>query len=171
SIAQRYPFDSSQTAEIDIADFNRFFSTHGLLNTYSEQYIKPFLDTSSPEWKPKAVNDFILPISNEVIDELIRANIITNMFFPDHSDESKIDFSLQKISLDPVVSNLVLEIGGTKLMDNQTSDSLIRFTWPQNNAKLALDSIEGNHYELAEYGTWAIFKLLEKVNVLVDEQD
>ncbi|HAT8178642.1 TPA: type VI secretion protein IcmF [Legionella pneumophila] len=171
SIAQRYPFDSSQTAEIDIADFNRFFSTHGLLNTYSEQYIKPFLDTSSPEWKPKAVNDFILPISNEVIDELIRANIITNMFFPDHSDESKIDFSLQKISLDPVVSNLVLEIGGTKLMDNQTSDSLIRFTWPQNNAKLALDSIEGNHYELTEHGTWAIFKLLEKVNVLVDEQD
>ncbi|AMP88608.1 type IVB secretion system protein IcmF [Legionella pneumophila] len=171
SIAKRYPFDSSQTAEIDIADFNRFFSTHGLLNTYSEQYIKPFLDTSSPEWKPKAVNDFILPISNEVIDELIRANIITNMFFPDHSDESKIDFSLQKISLDPVVSNLVLEIGGTKLMDNQTSDSLIRFTWPQNNAKLALDSIEGNHYELTEHGTWAIFKLLEKVNVLVDEQD
>lgn len=171
SIAQRYPFDSSQTAEIDIADFNRFFSAHGLLNTYTEQYIKPFLDTSTPEWKPKAVNGFILPISNEVIDELIRANIITNMFFPDHSDTSKIDFSLQKINLDPVVSSLLLEIGETKLMDNQTSDSFTRFSWPQNNAKLALDSIEGNHYELTEHGAWAIFKLLEKVNVLVDDQD
>nr|WP_241480531.1 ImcF-related family protein [Legionella norrlandica] len=171
SIAQRYPFDSSQAAEIEITDFNRFFSTHGILNTYTEQYIKPFLDISTPEWKPKAVNDFVLPISNEVIDELIRANIITNMFFPAHSDESKIDFSLQKISLDPVVSSLQLEIGETKLVDNQTSDSSTRFTWPQSNAKLALDSIEGNHYELAEHGTWAIFKLLEKVNVLIDEQD
>lgn len=79
--------------------------------------------------------------------------------------------SVCKISLDPVVANLELDIGGTKLNDNQGSDSVIRFTWPQPNAKLALNSIEGNHYELAEQGIWALFKLLEKVNVLVDEQD
>jgi intracellular multiplication protein IcmF len=47
----------------------------------------------------------------------------------------------------------------------------MRFSWPQENAKLTLDSIEGNHYELAEEGTWALFKLLEKVNVLIDDQD
>ncbi len=170
-IAKRYPFDSAQTKEIQINDFNHFFSTHGVLNTFSEQFIKPFLDISNAEWKPKSVNDFVIPISSETIDEIIRANIITNMFFPDHGDQSKIDFSLQKISLDPVVSHLNLEIGDIKLTDNQGTESFIRFTWPQNNAKLALDSIEGNHYELAEEGTWAIFKLLEKVNVLVDEQD
>jgi intracellular multiplication protein IcmF len=171
TIAQRYPFDSRQNQEIQINDFNHFFSTHGVLNTFSEQYIKPFLDVSSAEWKTKSVNDFVMPISNDAIDEIIRANIITNMFFPAHSDESKIEFSLQKISLDPVVASLNLEIGSIKLTDTQSSESFIQFTWPQNNAKLALDSIEGNHYELAEQGTWAIFKLLEKVNVLVDEQD
>jgi intracellular multiplication protein IcmF len=171
TIAKRYPFDSTQHEEITIADFNHFFSTHGVLNTFTDQYIKPFLDVSSAEWKPKASNDFVLPIATETLDEIIRANIITNMFFPDHGDESKIDFSLQKISLDPVVSSLNLEIGETKLTDTQGTDSFIRFTWPQNNAKLSLSSIEGNHYELAEQGTWALFKLLEKVNVLVDEQD
>jgi len=171
TIGKRYPFDSSQNEEIAITDFNHFFSPHGILNTFTQIYVKPFLDVSSAEWKPKEVNDSILPIAPETLDALIRANIITNMFFPDNTDESKIDFSLQKISLDPVVASLQLEIGETKLTDNQSSESLIRFTWPQANAKLALDSIEGNHYELAEQGTWAIFKLLEKVNVLVDEQD
>ncbi|HRD69080.1 MAG TPA: type IVB secretion system protein IcmF [Legionella sp.] len=171
TIAKRYPFDASQHNDIAINDFNRFFSTHGILNTFTEQYIKPFLDVSSAQWKPKAVNDFVLPVADDTLNELIRANIITNMFFPERSDESKIDFSLQKISLDPVVSSLSLEIGTTQLTDNQGSDSFIRFTWPQINAKLALNSIEGNHYELAEQGPWAIFKLLEKVNVLVDEQD
>ncbi|CAM2843204.1 IcmF [Legionella steigerwaltii] len=171
TIASRYPFDASQREEIAINDFNHFFSTHGSLNTFTENFVKPFLDVSNAEWKPKAVNDSVLPIASETLDALIRANIITNMFFPNHGEESKIDFSLQKISLDPVVANLVLEIGGTKLTDNQGSDSVIRFTWPQANAKLALDSIEGNHYELAEQGAWALFKLLEKVNVLVDEQD
>jgi intracellular multiplication protein IcmF len=171
SIARRYPLDPTQEQEISIADFNHFFSTHGTLNTFTEQYIKPFLDVSNAQWKPKAINDFVMPISSEALDEIIRANIITNMFFPNYGDKSKIEFSLQKISLDPVVANLRLEIGSTTLTDNQGSESFTRFNWPESNAKLALDSIEGNHYELAEEGSWAIFKLLEKVNVLIDEQD
>lgn len=171
SIAKKYPFESAQTSEISIADFNRFFSAHGVLNSFTEQYVKPFLDVSSAEWKPKAINDFVMPISTESLDQLIRANIITNMFFPDNSDSSKIEFTLQKINLDPVVSSLHLKIGSIELTDNQSSESYTRFSWPQNNAKLALDSIEGKHFEIAEEGTWALFKLLEKVNVLVDEQD
>lgn len=171
TIAHRYPFEPSQTQEIAIADFNHFFSTHGVINSFTEQYLKPFLDMTSPDWKPKALNDYVLPISNETIEAIIRANIITNMFFPDRNDESKIEFSLQKINLDPVVSSLSLEIGDTKLTDTQSSESITKFIWPQNNATLSLDSIEGNHFKLAEQGYWALFKLLEKVNVLVDEQD
>lgn len=171
SIANRYPFDPTQTEEIAIADFNRFFSTHGIMNMFTDQYLKPFLDTSNAEWKPKVVNDFVLPISSETLDEIIRANIITNMFYPDHNSQSKIEFSLQKINLDPVVASLSLEIGDTKLTDTQNSESITRFTWPQMHATLSLDSIDGNHYKLEEEGNWALFKLLEKVNVLVDELD
>lgn len=171
TIANRYPFDPNNAEEISIVDFNRFFATHGVLNTFTEQYIKPFLDLSNAQWKPKAVNDLMLPIDSNTLDEIIRANIITKMFFPEHGEVSKIEFSLQKISLDPVIANLNLKIGETTLADTQGSESSIQFTWPQNNATLSLSSIEGNHYELAEEGTWALFKLLEKVNVLVDEQD
>ena len=54
TIANRYPFDSAQHEEIAITDFNHFFSTNGSLNTFTENYIKPFLDVSNAEWKPKA---------------------------------------------------------------------------------------------------------------------
>lgn len=171
AIARRYPLDSAQKDDINIADFNHFFATHGTLNQFTETYIKPFLDVSSAQWKPKTKNELMIPITADTLDEIIRANVITNMFFPNYSDSSKIEFSLQKISLDPVIADLKLEIGATKLVDSQGSESYLHFNWPQNNAKLALDSIEGNHYELAEQGPWALFKLLEKVNVLVDEQD
>ena len=113
----------------------------------------------------------MLPISPEMINELIRANVITAMFFPEQSETSKIDFSLQKLNLDPIVANLQLLIGGAKLNDTQDSESLTHFHWPESNAKLTLSSIEGNHYELEEVGPWAFFKMLQKVNVLVDEQD
>ena len=70
-----------------------------------------------------------------------------------------------------MVASLQLIIGNTKLKDTQSSDSLTNFHWPQANAKLTLNSIEGKQYELDELGPWAFFKMLQKVNVLVDEQD
>lgn len=171
TIANRYPLDPAQTNEVNLADFDRFFAPHGVLNSFMNNYLKPFLDTSVPQWQPKELNGYVLPISNDITNELIRANVISNMFFPDDSETSKIDFSLQKINLDPVVSNLQLSIGPTKLTDNQNSDSYTLFTWPQSDAKLILYSIEGNHFELEEKGPWAFFKMLQKVNVLVDSND
>ena len=138
---------------------------------FIDQYLKPFLDTSKPQWALKQSNNYVLPISPDVLNELIRANIVTNMFFPNQSDHSKIEFSLQKISLDPVVSQLTLAIGEHRLQDTQDTDSLTRFDWPQSNAKLVLNSIEGKHYELEELGPWAFFKMLQKVNVLIDEDE
>ena len=171
TIAKRYPFDITQTQEVAIADFDRFFSTHGVLNTFVDQYLKPFLDTSQAQWQLKELNNYVLPISADMINELIRANVISNMFFPERNDTSKIEFSLQKLNLDPIVSSLQLIIGNSKLNDTQDSESLTHFHWPQTNARLTLNSIEGNHYELEEFGPWAFFKMLQKVNVLVDEQD
>lgn len=171
SIAQRYPFNTSGQQDIAIADFDRFFASHGVLNNFIDQYLKPFLDTSQPQWTLKETNNYVLPISSDVLNELIRANIVTNMFFPNQSETSKIDFSLQKLSLDPIVGSLHLSIGERSLVDTQTSDSFTQFGWPEMNAKLTLNSIEGNQYDLEETGPWAFFKMLQKVNVLVDEQD
>lgn len=171
TIANRYPFEANQTLEVGITDFDRFFANNGTLNHFIDQYLKPFLNTDQPQWQLKELNNYVLPISADMINELIRANIITNMFFPAQTTMSQIEFSLQKLNLDPVVASLQLIIGNTKLRDTQDSDSVTRFHWPQANAKLILNSIEGNHYELDESGPWAFFKMLQKVNVLVDDQD
>ncbi|MFC3908507.1 type IVB secretion system protein IcmF [Legionella dresdenensis] len=171
TIAHRYPLDSQEKEEVTLADFNQFFAPNGKLNTFVNNYLKPFLDTSHPQWTAKEMNGYVLPFSPELLNELIRANVISNMFFPDNSLDSKIEFSLQKINLDPVVSNLQLTIGSTILTDTQGSDSYTSFIWPQAGAKLSLNSIEGEHFELEEQGPWAFFKMLQKVNVLVDNND
>ena len=171
AIATRFPFDNASTQDIAIADFDHFFANHGVLNQFIDDYLKPFLDTSQAQWQLKEANNYVLPITPDVLNELIRANIITNMFFPDQGQTSHIEFSLQKVSLDPIVGSLQLSIGEKSLSDTQQSESFTHFRWPAPNAKLVLNSIEGNHYELAEDGPWGFFKMLQKVNVLVDEED
>lgn len=171
SIASRYPFEGGKD-EIEVNDFDHFFSPQGTLTAFFNQYLKPFIDTSQAQWQVKALDGFVFPLSASLIDELIRANVISNMFFPEGINNSKIAFSLQKIDLDPLVAYLELNIGKHHLKDSQDeSEGLAYFYWPQSDASLLLDSIEGKHYSLEEKGPWAFFKLLEKVNVVVNTED
>lgn len=172
-IAHHFPLDNNQQVpDLPLPDFNRFFSPHGKLAQFTADYIKPFLDTTQSQWQRKEMNHAVVPIPDETIHELMRANVITHMFFPQQQERGAIEFSLQKINLDPMIAQFQLNIGTTELVDNQNSDSYTAFHWPQSGgAQLHLRSIEGRQFELSESGPWAIFKLLQKVNVMVDEQD
>lgn len=170
-IANRYPFELSETKEVLLEHFDRFFAPKGLFNTFVNAELKPFLDTSHPEWQAKERDGYKMPISDELMNELIRANVISNMFFQKGDLNTKVSFSLQKISLDPVISNLEFSLGNKVLSDTQDSDSNMTFIWPNPNAKLTLKSIDGQRFELSEKGEWAFFKILQKINVLVDDND
>lgn len=171
TIAHRYPFENDEKKEINIADFDAFFAPKGILNTFVNHYVKPFLNISKPQWQSKSLNGYAMPLSNELLNELIRANVISKMFYPHGHDKSNILFTLQKIELDPVIATLKLSLGKTTLVDNQNTDGDMQFQWPTSNAKLEINGIDGAHYQLVETGVWAFFKLLKKINVLVDEND
>lgn len=171
NLTHRFPFDTTQTEEVSLSDFERFFSPQGTLMSFTNEYVKPFLDTSEAQWKARKRNGFVMPISDDMMNELIRANVISNMFFKEGSQRAHIVFHLEKVTLDPVVSRLSLTMGASKLEDDQTSRSNIEFQWPAQDASLQLESIEGGHYALEERGVWAFFKMLQKVNVLVDAED
>ena len=171
TISHRFPFDATSEKDISIVDFERFFNPNGTLTQFVNNYLKPFMDTSNAQWQNKELNDYVLPISENLVNEFMRANVITKMFFPQNTSTSQIEFSLQKIELDPVVADLQLTIGDSMLTDSQSSESFTSFNWPASDAKLVLKSIDGNHYELLETGPWAFFKLLQKVNVIVDPSD
>lgn len=171
-IENRYPISrDSNGNEVQLDEFDQFFAPQGTLNNYVNLYLKPFLDRTSPQWKPKQIDEYMMPISNEIINELIRANVITTMFFSPNEKQSKISFTLQKLNLDPVIAKFNLTIGKTNLIDNQNSLSQVQFNWPMSDAQLKLNLIEGKQFELDEKGVWAFFKMLQKVNVLVDGED
>ncbi|NCT56245.1 MAG: type VI secretion protein IcmF [Legionella sp.] len=171
TIAHRYPLDANASEDIALADFNHFFAPHGVLNTFTEQYIKPFLDTSQPEWTRQEADGHVLPIQQDMIQAFVHANVITAMFFPDEHASSQINFSLQKIDLDPIIAGLELSLGSRRLRDTQNTDAATDFIWPESNAELILHSIEGKHYELSEKGPWALFKILQKFNITLDDND
>ncbi len=166
-----YPFNESGD-EINIAVFEEFFSPNGRIQQFFRDYLQAFINTNQAQWEIKIVNDKQLPIKTTIIDALIQANVISNMFFPNNASHSRIQFSLEKMSLDPVIAQLKFSIGSQTFNDNQQeSNPIANFNWPETNSSLKIQTIDGENFALEEQGQWALFKLLQQVNVIPDPND
>ena len=173
TIANKYPFVLEAKEEVSITDFCDFFSPNGHLNKFTQRFIRPFLNTRKAQWTTKEINGYQLPISPQTVQQLIISNIVQSMFFKQHSQKILVNFTLEKINLDTMLKSLSLHIGNQSLYDKQQEDNRHpqTFIWPAENASLELEAIDGKKWTLEEKGVWAIFKLLEKVNIVPDEEN
>lgn len=174
AIHQKYPFTLEATEDVTLDDFHAFFSpSKGALQQFTKRYIQPFLDTTKAQWAVKEVNGYRLPIHEDALQQLMLVNILQSMFFEENRDNVSIHFNLEKINLDPMVKSLAFQMGKQQLHDSQYSPTSHEspFSWPENNAHLALQGLDGQKWALAEQGVWGIFKLLEKVNIMQDDSD
>jgi intracellular multiplication protein IcmF len=170
-VKNTYPFNESGS-ELNIAKFEEYFSPNGRIQQFFREYLLPFINTNQAQWELKVINDKQFNIKSTTIDAMIQANVITNMFFPNNASNTRIQFSLEKMSLDPVIAQLKLSIGEQSLSDNQQETAYVNnLTWPQLNASLKIQTIDGQNFALDETGYWGLFKLLQQVNVLADPND
>ena len=94
------------------------------------------------------------------------------MFFPNNASQTRIIFSLEKMSLDPVITQLKLQVGSQEVIDSQQENLFADdLRWPENGAALNISTIDGKKYEIKESGEWALYRLLEQVNVINDPND
>ena len=174
AINQKYPFALNADSEVNLDDFHAFFSpSKGQLQQFTERYVYPFLDTTKAQWTVKEVNGYQLPINEETLQQFMLVNVLQSMFFTEDTNKAHIYFNLEKMNLDPMVKSLVFQIGTQRLQDNQNSEPTedAQFSWPEPNAHLELEGINGQKWKIDEQGAWGIFKLLEKVNIVQDEKD
>lgn len=170
-IQNKFPFGQSEN-EVGINDFNLFFNPNGKLQQFYKEYLQAFINTSQAQWTIKEIDNRRLPIADGIIDNLMRANVIAHLFFPNNISQTHIQFTIEKMSLDPVIANLSLNIGPQQLQDTQQENAYLQgVIWPEVNAALHIDTIEGKNYTIEEKGTWGFFRLLDKINVITDPND
>lgn len=170
-VASTFPFQEN-AGELQLETFERYFSPNGLIQQFFRDYLQAFTNMSQAQWEVKVMNHKRFPLKSSLIESMMQANVITNMFFPNNASHTRIQFSIEKMSLDPVISQLKLNLGDKTLVDNQQENAYIsNFIWPQTNASLKIQTIEGKEYSIDETGQWALFKLLQQVNVIPDPND
>lgn len=165
SIFNKFPVFKDSLTDVALQDFNHFFGPNGVLETFFNSYMLPFVDTSHPYWTWKNLDGERIGISQESLDMINRASMIQKMFYENNPNKLILHFTLTPISLSHNVSHFNLNIGG-QLISFTPVLKPIQATWPGPKGYfVALSSEALTASKSILRGPWAWLHLIQKSQI------
>ena len=166
-IAHRYPFSSDALDEVSYPRFTRFFGRPGIITTFYQNYLSPYIDTSKPQWAWKKLDGQELPFSEEGLKQIQQAMKIHHAFFPNDDNKLQIPFALRQKDLSKQIASIKLNINSKVIVDKRSNNhGTYALTWPYNY-DVKFSSVELNlageePIQLDFPGPWGWFRLVSQ---------
>lgn len=171
-IANRYPFSTNSGRDVDIDKFVHFFGSRGVLLGYYQNYLQPFVDTSTSDWHWKAMDNNKLPFSDETLRQIQHAFRIHQTFFPNNDNKLYLQFGLQPYQFGKGIKEVKLKVNNKEFIDNAISiknpktQTAHVIAWPSKDTKksasiqltMANRQIINHRFS----GDWGWFKLVNQ---------
>ena len=163
-VMNRYPIFKEEKQDISLNSFNHFFGPGGTIETFFNNYLKPFVNTRQVYWTWKKLDGKDLAIPQEKLDMLIRASMIQKMFYTDSPDSPSVKFTLTPISLSSNISHFILNIGGQVIDYEPGIKKTAHITWPGHDAFVTLRfiSLSPNRPTTTTMGFWSWLHILDQ---------
>lgn len=167
-IANRYPFAHNATEEVNLTDFTHFLGQQGLLTSFYQTYLKPFVEETRNDIHWRTVDNQPLPFKNDVLDQFQNAGKIQHVFFPNGDNKLYVQFTLQPTALESNAKSFNLTINGQQI-NYQKNDPLVArvVSWPGNtNTEHAtrINFVTPTNQLITNTinGDWGWFRLVDK---------
>ncbi|EHW0692069.1 type VI secretion system membrane subunit TssM [Vibrio parahaemolyticus] len=160
TIAGRYPFEPNATKEVRLKDFQRFFGYGGTLDSFFQEYLEPFVDTSKSRWRLEKE----IGVRPETLAVFQRAKRIRQSFF-ESNNSLRVEFGMKPVYLDQHITRFVLELGDQDLVYKHGPARSKELRWPsgQDQTRIVFTPPESKREIAHTYeGEWGIFKLLDQ---------
>ena len=167
AVTGRYPMLRNATEEISRDDFARAFGPGGLVDGFFQQKLAPYVDTSARPWAWRRADAGGRGEGSEALAQFQRAQAIRDAFFGEGARRLGTRLEFRLVSLDPGVSELVLDIDGQPLRFRPGARDAQSVQWPGpaegGRVQVQLAPSAGHGYVFK--GPWALFRLLDRVRV------
>jgi type VI secretion system protein ImpL len=175
-IQGRYPFDRGSSKDVTLEDFSRFFAPGGILDTFFNNNLKAFVDTSGSSWRMIAQNNQTLAVSPAALVQLQAATKIRQIFFGSGGGAPLVKFSLKLLVLDTRAASFWLNLEGQQSKATQLdTGKSAAFQWPGTDGSrmvsFGFETKDGRKPHRATEGQWAWFKMLERAQIQQMDQD
>lgn len=160
----RYPFVSGAAVDVTLADFARLFAPGGLLDTFFQGNLKPYVDTTTTPWSWRAA---FSGMPSAALLQFERAARIRDAFFTEPGKPMDLRFTLRPRSLDPRLTFFTFAFGGQTASAGQRAQLATRFEWPNetDSAGARIDYMRAGGdavQHIEAQGSWSLFRLLDQ---------
>ncbi|MFL0809050.1 MAG: type VI secretion system membrane subunit TssM [Agarilytica sp.] len=164
ALAGRYPLNRKTRDELALYDFVEFFKPKGTLESFTDEYIKPFIDTSN-NWQNLSVDKFSIGFKSPAMQQIRKGIQIKDVFFRTNPESPSIGVELKPYSMDSQHARFTLDIAETRLTYKHGPKFGKPVSWTGDNEgsriRVAIEDINGTLYEKSYSGPWAWFRLMD----------
>lgn len=168
NLAGRYPLSPDATESVALADFERFFGSDGILETFYENKLKLFLE-DYPEQVAHARTRSL--VRRDVLKALDRAKRIRSAYFTLNGNLD-VEFALEPLNLSANKRRSVVNVDGQLVEFSHGPRQNTPLVWPNTlrdtvESRITLVPIQVNRSprSLSESGPWALFRLLDRADI------
>lgn len=164
-IANRYPFSTKDDKEVNMDKFIKFFGNPGVVVSFYNYYLKPFIDTSGSDWQLRELDNLKLPISNDTMLQLQQGLKIHQAFFPNDDARPSVQFTIQPHQFGKNIKSVKLNINNKQILEGGIkSKAPVALEWPIFSKKKMTSlqlALEGGQAVTRDFsGDWGWFKLM-----------
>ena len=160
ALVGRYPFDPNGVNDVNTADFQRLFGPGGLIDSFTNDHLLPYVDVTARPWRWRAD----LGLDDGALASLERARRIRDALFPGGAGPV-MTFNLTPTDLSPNASAVTLNLDGQSLTYANAAARGAPMTWPGKDGtgviSLAFRPVEPKPEVMtSESGAWAWLRML-----------
>ena len=165
TLAGRYPFKSDASSEVTLLDFTEFFKPGGTMDKFSNEFVKPFVDTSG-NWSNRGVDNQGLGISGSTLAQISRAQTIKTVFFSANPSAPSVRFQLRPYFMDKTNARFTLEVGDTRISYSHGPKFWTTLNWSgsdeKNRVRVIFEDLADQSHTVTYEGPWAWFRLQDR---------
>ncbi|MBE0464737.1 MAG: type VI secretion system membrane subunit TssM [Halomonadaceae bacterium] len=172
-LAGRYPLVPNASSDVALNDFEDFFAPSGILDTFYQDNLKPFIE-GAPEYLVDAQGNSLLRES--VLVAVERAEKIQRAYF-DRDGALDVEFALEPISLSPDKRRSVISVDGQLIEYTHSAASRVSMIWPNalrggtdSRITLVPSQINRSPRSISRDGAWAWFRLLDEAELSREDE-
>ncbi|MDR4515598.1 type VI secretion system membrane subunit TssM [Nitrosomonas sp.] len=176
AINNRYPFKKDSSDDVTPDDFSRIFSSGGLIDSFFQNYLSQYVDTTRQTWQFRNVGDASMGTASRDLQQFQRAKIIQDVFFQGSGNKAGMELTFKPIDMDASITQFILDIDGQLVRYSHGPLIPVTVQWPgtrgssQVRLQISLadsgSSLTGQVFE----GPWALFRMFDKVQIARSNQ-
>jgi type VI secretion system protein ImpL len=167
ALAGRYPLDPGSRDDATLRDFAEMFAAGGLIETFFNEHLAPFVDKSAESWKWRPADGVVLEMPASVLQHFQDADAIRNAFFATGGTDVAVPFYVKPLYLRGA-RMVRIQIGDQQLQYRSGPPKGMRIEWPKRNdpvAAMIMEGFAGPAAQLRYDGPWSLFRLLDQARV------